>query len=284
MANDFKKILSGGYVTLSNMTAQEGKLSYKARGLLLYMCSLPDGWDFSVERIAEASEQDGEVSVRSGLNELEKYGYLTRTPKRGERRLEGYCYTLYDVPSGVKETLSPQNVETTKCGDHETWSAKKINNIQKPHLRKETEYIDNLTNVRLSCEPSDEFSLHSDEKAEKSRVNYSFFANKWNEICKSLPKVGKLTDSRKRAIKLRLSKFSQDEIITAMEKAEASDFLSGRDGVWDKCSFDWVLNEANLIKILEGNYDNNRKDKAKEEADRKENEELERLYGKVEVW
>ena len=37
------------------------------------------------------------------------------------------------------------------------------------------------------------------------------------------------------------------------ENAEASSFLKGEDGGW-KASFDWLIKEANMLKVLEGNY------------------------------
>jgi hypothetical protein len=40
------------------------------------------------------------------------------------------------------------------------------------------------------------------------------------------------------------------------QKAQESDFLSGRSGRWTGCNFDWLLKEANMIKVLEGCYDN----------------------------
>lgn len=39
------------------------------------------------------------------------------------------------------------------------------------------------------------------------------------------------------------------------ERAEASDFLTGRSGGW-RAGFDWILRPANISKILAGNYDN----------------------------
>ena len=36
--------------------------------------------------------------------------------------------------------------------------------------------------------------------------------------------------------------------------------LSGRNGKWQGCSFDWCISEANIIKTLEGNYDNRKVD------------------------
>ena len=34
------------------------------------------------------------------------------------------------------------------------------------------------------------------------------------------------------------------------------EFLTGRDGKWHGCSFDWILKPANWQKITEGNYEN----------------------------
>jgi len=35
-----------------------------------------------------------------------------------------------------------------------------------------------------------------------------------------------------------------------------SDFLTGRNGVWTKCDFDWLINETNHVKVAEGKYEN----------------------------
>lgn len=66
------------FAQVPNSLLQDPKLSFKARGIWAYMQSLPEDWDFSVERIA-GSGQDGKASVRSGLQELEAAGYLVRT-------------------------------------------------------------------------------------------------------------------------------------------------------------------------------------------------------------
>ena len=79
-------------------------------------------------------------------------------------------------------------------------------------------------------------------------------ADKWNEIVKSLPKVIKVTETRRKAIKSRSD--SLDEFEQVFRKVQSSDFLSGRDGNWNGCGFDWVLKQSNWMKILEGNYDN----------------------------
>lgn len=36
--------------------------------------------------------------------------------------------------------------------------------------------------------------------------------------------------------------------------AAESDFLTGRDGKWTSCDLAWLCNEANFVKVLQGNY------------------------------
>ena len=79
----------------------------------------------------------------------------------------------------------------------------------------------------------------------------------FNLMCPSLPKVQVLSDYRKKAIKNLGKSVSRDisfyEIL--FQKIEMSDFLCGRSGKW-KAGFDWVIKQGNVIKIMEGNYDN----------------------------
>ena len=55
-----------------------GTLSFKARGILAYLMSLPSGAEISPERITR-SGTDGERAVKSGLKELQDAGYLLPT-------------------------------------------------------------------------------------------------------------------------------------------------------------------------------------------------------------
>ena len=81
----------------------------------------------------------------------------------------------------------------------------------------------------------------------------------YNSLCKSLPKVKELTEKRKDKVR-GIWKEKQDIELFSMlfTKAEESEFLSGRDGKWSNCGFDWLINKNNAIKVLEGNYDNKR--------------------------
>ena len=88
-------------------------------------------------------------------------------------------------------------------------------------------------------------------------LDYKSIVATFNSTCHSLPKVRNITEQRKKAIK-RTAKQVEDAggFSALFEKVESSDFLSGRNGGWNGCGFDWILKPANLTKILEGNYDN----------------------------
>ena len=88
----------------------------------------------------------------------------------------------------------------------------------------------------------------------RNAFDYQSVVNSFNSICSSLPKVQKLTDKRRKAIKNAASQLGEISFEKYFELVESSDFLSGRNGKWTGCCFDWVLNGANLTKVIEGNY------------------------------
>lgn len=60
-------------------------------------------------------------------------------------------------------------------------------------------------------------------------------------------------------IKGILSKYDPEEIALVFEKAEKSAFLRGEcNGPGHQrfiANFEWLINETNFVKVLEGNYD-----------------------------
>lgn len=78
----------------------------------------------------------------------------------------------------------------------------------------------------------------------------------YNQICISFPKLKSLSEARKKAIKARLNTYSIDDFRKMFEKAEASDFLKGKNNKDWTATFDWMIKDSNMAKILDGNYDN----------------------------
>lgn len=90
-------------------------------------------------------------------------------------------------------------------------------------------------------------------KKTKDDTPYSEIVQYWNERAakNGLSQCMKITDERKWHICNRWREYHED-VYTAIDKIMASDFC--KEGNW--CGFDWVLKPSNMVKVLEGKYDN----------------------------
>lgn len=104
-------------------------------------------------------------------------------------------------------------------------------------------------------EEEKEIDIELSPKGDK-RVDYQLIADMYNETCASFPRIRSLSDRRKKAIKARLNTYTVEDFKLLFEKAEASDFLKGKNGRDWSATFDWLIQDANMAKTLEGNYDN----------------------------
>lgn len=66
------------FVIIPNRIARQRELSFRARGLLSYLLSMPEDWQTNSNRLAAESPKEGRDAIRSALAELEDAGYLRR--------------------------------------------------------------------------------------------------------------------------------------------------------------------------------------------------------------
>jgi hypothetical protein len=84
----------------------------------------------------------------------------------------------------------------------------------------------------------------------------------------SFPKVNKISEQRRKAIKSRLKTFTPEEILKAFKMADASPFLHGNgDKNW-VADFDWIMGvksggDQHLTRILEGHYSRDKAETAR---------------------
>lgn len=117
----------------------------------------------------------------------------------------------------------------------------------------EEEYI-----ITSPTSPDGEVSPHHADDREK--IPYAAIRDAYNEICQSFPKCNALSDKRKAAIRARIHSggYTFADFQRLFRKAEASAFLRGENKKNWRATFDWLLADANMAKVLDGNYDDNR--------------------------
>ena len=115
-------------------------------------------------------------------------------------------------------------------------------------------YSKSNSNANVS-RPEEDIEEEREEEKERDKIDYKGIVAAFNSICVSFPSVKALSDARKKAIKARLNTYSIDDFKKLFEKAEASSFLKGKNNSNWSATFDWLLKDSNMAKVLDGNYD-----------------------------
>lgn len=87
-------------------------------------------------------------------------------------------------------------------------------------------------------------------------VPYEQIKKLYNSLCPSFSRCTVMSDARKKTIKARfINGYTLEDFETLFTKAEASSFLKGCNNRTWIASFDWLIKDANMAKVLDGNYD-----------------------------
>ena len=145
------------YTVMSNYHLQDKRLSLKAKGLLSYMLSLPDDWDYSLKGLTIGCK-DGLDSVRTAVLELEDHGYVRRQKVRNARgQIIDYDYQVYEspvedipaVPGDDNSTPPPSTSSNQKSGvKHCSSPFLDFPNWAQPNLEKATQQNTNKQNTK----------------------------------------------------------------------------------------------------------------------------------------
>ncbi|HDR3523884.1 DnaD domain-containing protein [Bacillus paranthracis] len=99
------------YTTINNTGLKDTRLSWKAKGILAYILTLPDDWIFYMEEVTKHSK-DGIASLKAGMKELKECGYVKRFPIKGEDgKISKWETIIYEVPQVEKPLVENQLVE-----------------------------------------------------------------------------------------------------------------------------------------------------------------------------
>ena len=86
-----------GFTVIDNATLRDTRLSWRARGLLAYILSLPDDWTVTSSHL-ESQGTEGREAIRASLRELEAAGYMTRYRYARPNGTFGWETIVYDHP------------------------------------------------------------------------------------------------------------------------------------------------------------------------------------------
>lgn len=112
----------------------------------------------------------------------------------------------------------------------------------------------NVTVTKSNALDIEEDKEEDKKENKKEKIDYQLIADMYNRLCPSFPRIRSLSDARKKAIKARLNSYTLDDFQAVFENAEASSFLKGQNTRNWTADFDWLIKDANMAKVLDGNY------------------------------
>jgi len=175
-----------------------------------------------------------------------------------QKALQEIGYSLEGYPLNFEETV--QGCRSDNFGDTNLQNGeskipkRKIKDTKMENQSKQSGgAIPETTTDTTSKTTTDITTLSSDDD---TTTSYKKIVESYNDICKSLPSVRIISDKRKKKMRVMAKEFGLEDFIDVFQKAENSEFLSGKNGRWNGCNFDWLINYNNFIKVIEGTYSN----------------------------
>lgn len=193
----FKVEKNKNYTVMSNYHLRDKNLSLKAKGLLSFMLSLPDDWDYSLNGLCSICKES-EGAIKSTLKELKDNGYLVIEKVRGEKGYFEYNYIIYEHPYKLeKEKNNPEGknppVDYPMVENHTQI------NTNEQSIKEQIDRIDKTINEDEK-KISSSFSLEEHHAITKDLVEREYLAQddvelyKYDKFFKEILKKQKFTD------------------------------------------------------------------------------------------
>lgn len=148
---------TSNFTVMSNYHFKEKGMSLKAKGLLSLMLSLPDDWNYSVSGLVRLSK-DGKDSVMSALQELEKFGYLTRQQQfNAKGQFSGIEYNIFEEPQTENPITAKQNAAKPISANQDAENPRQLNTNQLKN--KENKNIKELSTNENTISESELFEI-----------------------------------------------------------------------------------------------------------------------------
>lgn len=113
-------------------------------------------------------------------------------------------------------------------------------------------------NSAFSTQRKEEKSKEEERKEEESKSKWDSIIDSWNSLNLNELKSINSGSTRQKLISSRVKEHGLDEVLKAIDNINNSPFLKGQNDRGWTITFDWFIKPNNFIKVLEGNYFQNK--------------------------
>jgi len=202
----------------------------------------PGSFATSISGLAESLCEDRRT-VRKLLDDLEKFGMISR--KSFANRWTHITICNWEVYQGSDDAVVPTDVHQS---DQPVSTDMSTGMTTIEEVKKERR-VEGKKKPKVHVE--DKSPTPEPQGDHKLTLGPSMIQNWWNGLAteSGFPKIQTMTPKRAKAVKAR--KFD-DDLTEKIQYAVSKSMKFLSDGSW--FSFDWILSENNLTKLIEGNY------------------------------
>lgn len=234
--------LEDGY-KYSNILLKLYLRSLKNEGKLMYRDSIPYSTKL-ISKVTGHSIGDVERALKA-FQELKLIEVLDN----------GAIYML-DIQTFIGETTTEAERKKAYRNRIKNDSCLKIETNVGTNVLNISGQMSDVRTPEIEINKEKEKEIDIDKKKEKrEKIDYQQIADMYNNTCVSFPRLTSLSDARKKSIKARMNTYSIDDFQKVFDKAECSSFMKGKNDRNWSATFDWMMKDSNIAKILDGNYD-----------------------------
>lgn len=271
----------GAYGLVFQEVTRNENIRPAAKGLYAYLssfCGEKDECYPSAKLIAKEMGM-GKTAFHNAMNELIAAGVVVKCQLKGEsgkfgRNTYKLTHNVYFTEKPCTDNRYTDNPYTVlRSPDIGTTNNNNINSNNTINNNSKN----NVNQMSTKCQPSDIPSIGKDsigkynitiskdivskkqgnihtQNQPREEIPYQQIVDMFNSICISFPRVTKLSEARRKAIRARYNQYSTEDFERLFGMAEGSSFLKGsNDRNWS-ASFDWLIADKNMAKVLDGNY------------------------------
>lgn len=184
----FKINKNSDFTVMSNYHLRDRNLSLKAKGLLSFMLSLPEDWDYSLKGLVSICKENKD-SIRTALNELKAHNYLEIEKLRGENGMFEYNYLIYEKPS--KNRLKMQNSPDTGFPDMDNPDMEEPDMENPPQIntKEQKDKLDKIkSSLNVNFSEENKNSILTSERLENQEIKH-------NDLTLELIRLGYVSDN-----------------------------------------------------------------------------------------
>lgn len=235
----------------------EGKNSFLLYTDVYFMVKkLTDEQAGKLFKLILAYANDLELEINDPLLEI-AFEPIKQSLIRDEIKYQSICNR--NKTNGLKGGR-PKNNPKNPVGNLETQKTqanpKNPSEPKKAHIDIDIDSDSDIDNENIEDKSSSAPKIIATIKRKNgySLIDFEKIINAYHISCNRMSKITRLSDPRKKAIAARLKEYDMPTVLNVLEIAGKSDFLCGiNDKSWS-ADFDWIFNQVNFLKILEGKY------------------------------